>query len=157
MLIRFRTLKTSSCCGESPCLLQRDLQFVEADAWVERAVQDVIARSAPGTLTSAKSALRGWAAFADQALGANGRHLPPSERGLVAWSHCFRRADTFCNYVSYLRLGCDILGVSSDGFQGPLLQRAKGALKRREEAPKEKRFIRKDLLRQLMQTAAGGR
>ena len=56
-------------------VLQRDLQFVEADEWVERAVQDVIARSAPGTLTSAKSALRGWAAFADQALGANGRHF----------------------------------------------------------------------------------
>ena len=106
-------------------VLARDLQFVRADQWVERAVQDVIARSAPGTISSAKSALRVWAAFADQSLDANGRRLPPSEEGLVAWSQCFHRAHTFSNYVSYLRLGCDILGVSSAGMDGPLLKRQK--------------------------------
>ena len=70
--------------------LVRDLSFCQgADEWVERAVQDVVVRSAPGSLASAKSALQGWAAFADQVLGANGKHLPPTPRGLAAWSACF--------------------------------------------------------------------
>lgn len=135
--------------------LERDLQFVSADVWVEQAVQQAVLRSAPGAVVSAKSALRGWAAFADSFLHASGRHLPPTERGLTAWSQCFRRKDTFCNYVSYLRLGCDILSISAEGMDGPFLKRAKGALKKREDAPKETRFIRKDPLRKLMQVAAG--
>ena len=134
--------------------LARDLEFCQgADLWVDQAMQDVVVRSAPGSLASAKSALRGWAAFADQVLEANGRHLPPTTKGLAAWSQCFRRADTFGNYVAYVKLGCHMLGLSTDEVEGPLLKRARMALKKREAAPKEKKNLRADMLSRLMMAA----
>jgi hypothetical protein len=119
-----------------------------AEYWVEQSVRDVIARSAAGSLSTAKSALRGWAAFADQVLG---EHLPPSARGLAAWSQCFRCSSTFSNYVSYLKLGCCVLGLDHGQVDGPLLKRAKAALKKRGAPPKEKKHIRADMLRKLME------
>ena len=136
--------------------LARDLSWVppgSAGLWVERSVREVVLRSVAGSLASVKSALRGWASFADAVLGAKGRHLPPTPNGLAAWSNLFRCRGTFVNYVSYLRVGCDVLGLDSSGMDGPLLKRAKEALKRREALPREKKYVRADLLKKLVAKA----
>ena len=121
--------------------------------WTEQAVIETIVRSAASSMASVKSALRGWAGFADAALAAEGRHLPPSEQGLVAWSQHFRCAGTYVNYVGYLRLGCQVMGLDSRGVGGPIVDRAKRMLKRDGAEPRAKLALRADLLRRLMGTA----
>ena len=79
--------------------------------------------------------------------------MPPTPTGLAAWSQCFRSAATFANYVGYLKLGCHVLGIDAIGVDGPLLKRAKMALKKREAAPKERKFIQWDLLGKLVALA----
>ena len=96
--------------------------------WTELAVRDAVASSAPGSVRSACSALRWWAAFADNVLNLGGRHLPPAERDLAAGSRLFKSAAAFSNYVGYLRLGCHVLGLDTAPSYGPLLRRAKASL-----------------------------
>jgi hypothetical protein len=138
--------------------LARDLQMCggtrdAAAYWVEHSVRNIVLRSAGASLASAKSALRGWAAFADIVLHARGRHLPPAAKDLAAWSQLFRCPGTFTNYCAYLRLGCDVLGLDSSSMDGPLLRRAKSALKKRAPPPKARKFIREELLRKLLELA----
>jgi hypothetical protein len=87
------------------------------------------------------SALRWYAEFADEVLGTNGDHLPPSPQGIAAWSLLFRRANTFANYIGYLKLGCEMLGLCTLSFDHPLVKRAKSALKKRQEPGRVKKFI----------------
>ena len=86
---------------------------LDGDEWVQQALKDVVAGSAKGSLASAQSALRCWAAFSDQVLRADGNHLPPTAEGLACWSRLFRNSGTFSNYVGYLRLGCHVLGLDA--------------------------------------------
>jgi hypothetical protein len=92
-------------------LLGKIDQGLQPHAWVQQAVASVVVNSAPSSVRPARSALRWYAEFADEVLGAKGVHLPPSPQGLAAWSLLFRRAETFSNYIGYLRLGCHILGL----------------------------------------------
>ena len=137
--------------------LARDLSWCGGDAgqWVELSVRNIVVQSAAGSVASAKSALRSWAAFADEVLGAKGQHLPPTPRGLAAWSCFFRCSGTFANYVSYLKLGCHVLELDTSEVDGPLVKRAKAALKKRAAPPREKRYIRSDLVRKLVNAARG--
>jgi hypothetical protein len=54
-----------------------------------------------------------------------------------------------------LKLGCHILNISTKDIDGPLAKRAKASLRKRETAPKERRFLRSDTLRRLMMVARG--
>jgi hypothetical protein len=113
----------------------------DAADWVERARTEAVVLSAPHSLKSAQSALRAWGDFADRVLGAKGRHLPPTEAGLVAWSRLFRRSGTYANYVGYIALACDIMGVSADATKGRLVRRAKTTLKKLDGPPRVRRFL----------------
>lgn len=53
---------------------------LEPAAWARTAVYEAIAGNAPSTIRSAISSLRGWTAFSDTALEANGRRLLPRSR-----------------------------------------------------------------------------
>lgn len=101
----------------------------------------MVVNSAPASIRSARSALRWYARFADEALGANGTHFPPSPDWLAAWSLLFKRADTYSNYIGYLRFGCDIMGLDTSPVNHMLVKRAKAALKRRQAAPRIRKFI----------------
>ena len=124
-------------------------------AWLESARISAIVGSAPSksSIASARSALKAWGAFADAALGARGRHLPPSVSGLIAWSHLFRFQKTFTKYIAFVRLGCDISNVPNDATFDPLLERAKQAVKKREPAPRPKMAIRVGLVSKLVDLA----
>jgi hypothetical protein len=100
-----------------------------------------VASSAPGSVRSACSALRWWAAFADEVLCRNGRRLPPTDQELAAWSRLFWLAATFSNYVGYLRLGCHVLGIDASPSYGPLVRRAKASLLKQQAPPREKLFL----------------
>ena len=94
--------------GAKQGILALGMQFntgLDEAAWVRHAIGETVALSAPGSISSACSALRWRAAFADSALSADGDHLPPSVGGLTAWSRPFRNSATFTNYVNYLRMG----------------------------------------------------
>ena len=60
------------------------------------------------TLGSVASALKCWGAFADGVLQANGNHIPPSTTGLLAFSNIFSNQGTFLNYLSAIRLACQV-------------------------------------------------
>ena len=120
-----------------------------AEEWVVRATKEAVLLSAPHSLRSVQSALRAWGHFADQVLGAQGRHLPPSDAGLAAWSRLFRRSGTYANYVSYLALACDAVGVSADATRSRLVKRAKATLRKLEGPARVRRFIGEQLTARL--------
>jgi hypothetical protein len=117
---------------------------VPRDKWVEQARNEAVILSAPASLQSCRSALKAWAAFADLMLAAKGKHFPPSEQGLIAWSRLFRNAKTYANYVSHVALGCDILGVTSEATRSNGVRRAKAALRNSQAPPREKLFIQRE-------------
>ena len=122
--------------------------------WMMETRATTVVRSAPASMESAKSALRCWAGFADGVLGLQGRHLPPSEEGLMAWALCFAVPETFSNYVGYLRTGCHILGLDCSLVGGPMVKRAQAAIKKAQGPPRVKQAIRSDLLGRLMGAAS---
>ena len=123
---------------------------LDAEVWVAKARAEAVVLSAPHSLQSMRSGLRAWGHFADRVLGAGGRHLPPTEAGLVAWSRLFRCAGTYSNYVSYVGMACDIAGVSAAATRGPLVRRAKTALEKQQRAPRERRFLERALTARLV-------
>ena len=75
--------------------------------------------------------MRFWSWYAVHILGLPGDILPPDLDGLLAWSRLFRCHSTFGNYLSYVKLACEIKGVSVSVFQHPSLKRAKVAIEKR--------------------------
>ena len=118
-----------------------------------RAHVDAVLGSAPASLPSVASGLRCWAAFCDGVLGLQGRHLPPSVEGLVAFSSLFRNHKTYGNYLSYIVVGCHLAGVDDGAARHPIVKRAKTAIMKRQAAPPPKMFIQLSLLVQLVALA----
>lgn len=113
---------------------------VQARAWsrhwmlgtgVRLSVQ-AIAGSCPRSRDSVVSGLRCWFEFARCILKLPAsRALPPTRKGLLAWSNLFRHQRTFANYLSYVRFGCELTEVSTEVFDDPVLRRAKTAIQKR--------------------------
>ena len=97
--------------------------------------------------------MRAWGAFADGVLKLNGRHLPPTVEGLFAFSSMFRSVGTYTNYVGSVAFACELAGVSAAACRDPLLRRAKRAIAHRQQQSRERRFIRRGLLRRLVALA----
>ena len=115
--------------------------------WAFRARIEAIVGSCPKSLTSAKSGMRAWLAFYREALGKTGEPFPPLLDDLLAWSRLFQHEGTFRNYLSYVRLGCEIVGKSVEVFNHVSLARAKTAVAKRGLAVRRKpRFIQQDVL-----------
>ena len=84
-----------------------------------------------------------------------GKEFPPSVDGILAWSQLFRSAGTFGNYVSYVRLGCQILGVSDAACSGPHIKRAKASIEKLGGFVRRKRmFVKHDTVLRMVRLAA---
>ena len=102
------------------------------------------------------SGTRCYARFATTILDPGSQVLPPSVDGILAWSNLFRCAATFGNYLSYLRLGCELLGVETNVFRDPLIRRAKVAIEKRGQFTARGRlFLRMDVVRRIILSAQG--
>lgn len=127
---------------------------VDPAAFLRESRLTAVLSCAPSTIASAQSALRCYAAFADTMLSANGRHLPPTVNGLVAFSRIFRHPKTYTNYLLGIKLGCIAVGIEVGHIMAdPLLKRAAAAVGRRAPDSAEKRFITMPLLEMLAQVA----
>ena len=123
----------------------------DRNEWLESARVAAIAGSCPRSHASAISGIKFYAWFALNILQQRGHLLPPSIESLLAWSRLFRNAQTFGNYVSYVKLACELTGVALDVFSHPSLRRAKEAVrKRRLVAPRPPTWIGHDLVCRLL-------
>ena len=98
---------------------------------LEDARLQAIIGSCPKSHESAKSGMRFWRWFAVSVLGVRGDVFPPKLADLLVWSRLFRCHKTFGNYLSYVKLGCEMEGASVDVFSHPSLKRAKVAIVKR--------------------------
>ena len=114
----------------------------------------ILLESAGASLRTVESALRCWAAFAEGVLGVGASHLPPTTAGLVLFSRIFRNAQTYANYVSAIRMACQVAGLSTQGLYGTEVRRAQQAIARRTPPQDPKEFIQAPLLRKLCRLAS---
>ena len=115
--------------------------------WALGARLEAIVGSCPKSLESAKSGMRAWLAFYRGGLGKTGDAFPPMLDDLLAWSRFFQHEGTFRNYLSYVRLGCEIVGKSLEVLQHPSVRRAKVAVAKRGLAVRRKpRFIQQNIV-----------
>ena len=122
--------------------------------WVERARVNAIAGCCPKSHASLFSGLRCWVAFAQRQLKLRGREFPPKVPHLIAWSALFRCKGTFLNYVNYVRIGCEILGCSTEAFLQREVKRAGMAIMKRGQFwRRQPMFIKKTMLMQIMDLA----
>ena len=89
--------------------------------------------------------------FAVYVFGLKGQTLPPTIDGLCQWSRLFRNHKTFGNYVSYVKLACELEGEDVSVFCHPSLKRAKiSVLKRKLCAPRKPTWVRMGLLQGML-------
>ena len=80
-----------------------------------------------------------------------GRELPPSVDGLVAWSFTVRCARTFANYLNHVRIGCEIMKVSTEATQCSVVKRALAAIAKRSNfSSRPPMFLGRDLVVKLV-------
>jgi hypothetical protein len=122
--------------------------------WLERARVNAIAGCCPKSLKGLASGLRCWFGFAQQVLQLHGKELPPTVDGLLQWSSLFRCKGTYKNYVNYVKVACELVGVSTAAFHNRVVTRAGMAIeKRRQFVPRPKMFIQLPLVERLVAVA----
>ena len=127
---------------------------MERNMWIEHSRIESLCCSTKRSIGSTRSALKCWMQFAVTCLGVpEHEELPPSIDGLIVWGRLFKNKDTYANYVSRLRLVCQIAGVCTSAFEDLSLARVKRGIGATAAAPKPKRFIGQDLLKSLVATA----
>ena len=142
----------------------------EKSKWLEKARIEALLGSCPGSHASFLSGTKAWAGFARwvamchvtgvcgnltlrrrHSLGLHGREFPPTIDGLLAWACLFRHYRTFSNYLGYVRLGCQLLGVSDEVFASPMLRRAKASVRKKGGfVARHRMFIRHDTIRRIV-------
>ena len=121
-------------------------------AWLERARVAALTDSCSASMPSVQSGLRCWEAFASKVLGKPRGSLPPSLNELMAWSVMFRCAQTFSNYLGYVRLGCLLENCCASVFSDPALARAKMSItKRNRFSSREKMFLQHDTVSRMLE------
>ena len=114
----------------------------------------ILLESAGSSLRTVESALRCWAAFAEGVLGVGESHLPPTTAGLILFSRIFRNSQTYANYVSAIRMACQVAGLPTQNLYGTEVRRAQQAIARRTPPQDPKEFIQASLLRKLCRLAS---
>ena len=123
----------------------------EREAWIENARIAALLGACPKSLNSFRSGVRCYLNFAETVLKVRGSVLPPTLAALLSWSQMFRCADTFSNYLSHVKLACELIDVSTSVFSERSLWRAKTAiLKRGDFRPRKKMFIRLELVKRIV-------
>jgi hypothetical protein len=119
--------------------------------WAAEARVHAIMGSVMGSRESALSGMRAWAAYHYGFLQRSWLTWPPQLDDLLSWSRLFRNPKTFGNYLSYVRLACELVKVSVAVFEHPSLKRAKRAIaKRRLSQPRKPMFVRLNMVRQMV-------
>ena len=114
--------------------LEVALAAVDASAredWLETARLQAILQPCSRSLPGLRSGLRCWQAFCTRVLHHSHIALPPAATELATWSTVFRCKGTFDNYVSYVRVGCLLVGADVRVFDDPIVRRAKAAVRSR--------------------------
>ena len=104
--------------------------------------------------------MRTWFWFYSVFLRRKGNAFPPAIDDLLAWSCVFRHPGTFNNYVGYVKLGCELVGVSTNVFKHTSLARArKAVVKKQAFVARAPKFIHLDMVKQIVEhvTASGDR
>ena len=158
----FESHKDSFVVGSGPRsfidVLSADLDTeVKREKWLANARVAAILGSCSLSLPSVRSGCRCYLAFAEKVLGKlPARALPPSVDDLLAWSCTFRCAETFSNYLSYVKVGTLLSGANADVFQDHSFARAKTAIRKRGGFKRRDRmFIQLDTVRQLLFVCSG--
>ena len=119
--------------------------------WAAKARIHAIIGGCQASLPSVKSGLRCYSAFARRVLHKSGIGLPPTIDDLLAFSGCFRSAGTFSNYVSYVKVGCLLVGADTSAFYNTALQRAKRSIEKRFGFKKRpKMFVQQNRIKDIM-------
>ena len=86
-----------------------------AAAFVEKMRLQMLLGQNDSRLSTINAALRLYSAFAEQVLGKPEAQLPPTTNELVAFSALFKCSGTYNNYVSALRLACQVGNLPMNG------------------------------------------
>ena len=126
--------------------------------WLANARDSPLAGSCPKSHPCVVSGLRCYQRFAEKVLGHCNDELPPKIDELLAWSTLFRCSKTFGNYLNYVRLGCELVGVSTSVFDegAHMLKRAKRSIeKKRKFIARGQMFLRLTVVNELLTLADG--
>ena len=111
--------------------------------WREVARLEAILGSCPRSIEKVKSGLRCWFDFRKRLGDPLSSSFPPSLTDLLAYANIFDCAKTFSNYVTHIKIGCELLDRPVDIFEHPSLSRAITAIvKRGSHEVREPMFIR---------------
>ena len=126
----------------------------DMDKWCAQARVDALLGSCSRSLPSVKSGCRCYLAFAERVLGkTQAQALPPTLDELLAWSATFRCADTFSNYLGYLKVGTLLVGRCVSVFSDDTLRRAKRSIRNRDFFKRRERmFIQLDIVTSIVMT-----
>ena len=122
------------------------------DEWAERARMSAIMDGCKKSVTSMRSGVRCYIAFAKRLRGkADGSIFPPSVNDLLVWSTCFRCEGTFSNYMGYVRTWCLIESLQTAAFDEPAVRRAKASIRKRGAFTRRKKmFLQLDIVRRIV-------
>ena len=111
-------------------------------AWLQLERVRAILTPCQHSLPSVRSGMRCFRAFCFSVLMCNRVRLPPLPEELAAWAALFRCAETFRNYIGYLRIACLIVGADVSVFSCVLVRRAIQSVRaRRDWVPRPKQFL----------------
>ena len=141
--------------------VQRVVERFPTDAdrkvWEVEARARAIVGSCPRSLESARSGMRCWISYYRRGLGKDGNAFPPVLDDLLSFSGLFRHHGTFSNYLGYVKLACELLGVSTEVFDHSSVKRAKKAIEKRcQFVSRPPMFIKIGLVKQLVLLGKGG-
>ena len=124
----------------------------DMDRWCAQARVDALLGSCSRSLPSVKSGCRCYLAFAQRVLGkTQAQALPPLLDELLAWSGLFRCADTFSNYLGYVKVGTMLVGGCVAVFSDDSLRRAKRSIRNRDSFKRRERmFLQLDVVRNIV-------
>jgi len=132
-------------------LMKQKRTAAEKILWVWEARLTAISDSVAGSKDSVLSGMRAWVNFNLNCTEGNGLPFPPHIDDLLAWSTLFRNHKTFGNYCGYVKVGCEILGLSVEVFAHPSLRRAKSAIeKRRLTTVRTPQFVRLAMIQRMV-------
>ena len=128
----------------------------DRDAWVRLARVRAIVGSIAGSKESALSGMRAWCSYHTNCLKRSEPAFPPKLDDLVAWSDLFRHPKTFGNYLSYVRVACELLAKPCGVFGHPSLKRAKQAIAKRQLfVPQKPMFVHIEMVQRLVELVIG--
>ena len=124
---------TRAAPKKGPRAMIHDLQLAsmsikEASLWMEMARLESIVGSCRRSTPSVKSGISCYLAFVKAVCGCVERPFPPKLEWLQSWAMLFRNADTFGNYVGYVKTACLIVKADTSVFEHPGVMRAKRAV-----------------------------